>query len=183
MRRARAPKAVSPPRRDNASARRRDRAPADDVLALQRAAGNRAVGALLARQPHTTATPGKPAPKEAAQGASYVLMPGIGTVPLVAFSWGGRETHNAGPGRTDVRDIHITSRVGPHSAMLQAAITEGRHFKLAELVHHPGPAGTGVRIKMTDVLGTSYQLAGATEAEYEVWSLTFASVEFEQIRE
>ena len=182
MRRARAPEAVSPPRRDDASARPRDRAPADDVLALQQAAGNRAVSALLARQPHTTAAPGKPAPKEAAQGASHVLMPGIGTVPLVSFSWGGGETHNVGPGKADIRDIHITSRVGPHSELLQKAITEGRHFKQAELVHH-GSAGAGVRIRMTDVLGTTYQLAGVTEVEHEVWSLTFASVEFEQIRD
>jgi len=182
MRRAGPQEAVSRPRRDDAPPRRRRRAPADDVLALQQAAGNRAVSALLARQPHTKPAPAKPVPKEAEQHASHVLMPGIGRLPVVSFSWSG-ETHSVGPGKADLRDIHITSSVGPHSVILQNAVAEGRHFKQAELVHH-GSSDAGVRIKMTDVLIASYQLAGGmTEVQYEQWSLNFASVEHEQIRD
>lgn len=179
MRRARVQEAVSPPRRDDTSVRRRPHAPADTVLALQQAAGNRAVSALLARHPRTKPAPAKPAPTEAEQRTSHVLMPGIGRVPLVSFSWGG-ETHNVGPGKADIRDIHITSPVGEHSGMLQKAVAEGRHFKQVELVHHG--SGAGIRITMTDVLLTGYQLAGgATGVEYENWSLTFASAEYSPI--
>jgi hypothetical protein len=58
--------------------------PAADLLALQRTAGNHAVGALLARQSQPTAPP----KKEATATGHRVVFPGIGTIPVDSMQMG-----------------------------------------------------------------------------------------------
>src|SRR3954454_13775738 len=58
---------------------------ASRVLALQRAVGNRAVAALLARDPTPNAPPPQPAPP--APKTTSAIVAGIGTIPLVSFSF------------------------------------------------------------------------------------------------
>src|SRR4051794_21936144 len=80
---AREPKAEPPERTDRAGVvepRPSTAAtPAGRVLALQRQAGNRAVTALLARDPTPNAPPAKAAP---ASTPTQLIVPDVGSIPL-----------------------------------------------------------------------------------------------------
>lgn len=161
---------------------RRRRGRRNGVLALQQAAGNRAVGEILARQPGVTA-PAK-ADESAKTGArtSHVVVPGIGTIELESFNWGQGPAHGGGPGQASFTDINLTTKHGKHSAELQLAVAEGRYFKQIEIVHY-SPSGAGIRLTLTDVVLTSYSVGqGGRDGPLESWSVSFTSVKHEYIR-
>ena len=99
--------------------RRRRHGPQDGVLNLQQAAGNRAVGAILARQPGT-----KEAPKEQDKRTSHVLLPDIGRIELLSFQWGERTRGEREEEAPRFRELSLTTTSGKHSnALLRAAAT------------------------------------------------------------
>ena len=105
------------------------RRPRNGVLALQQSAGNRAVGAILARQPAT-----KEAPKEQEKRTSHVLVPDIGRIELVSFQWGehkGRDREDA----PAFNELVLTTTSGKHSTALMQAAVKGTTFKEVEIVH------------------------------------------------
>ena len=96
--------------------------PARRVHSLQRSAGNRAVSALLAREPDD-ATPADARKPESGIGA--VTLAGVGTIAIISMSLGPerRPSGVGGGGTTGDRDTKtqsasFTSRVGDHSAKL-----------------------------------------------------------------
>jgi Type VI secretion system effector, Hcp len=150
--------------------------PVDGMVALQQAVGNRTLAALLARQPRT-----KPKEPAAEERTSHVVLPGIGRIGIESFSWNKEGSVGGGPGKADLREIQITSTAGKHSAALQNAVAHGAHFKQVELVHY-GSGGAGIRLKLTDVAVTSYQLLhGTTTGVSEQWSVSFATAEHEYL--
>jgi type VI secretion system (T6SS) effector Hcp len=157
--------------------RRRRRGPQNGVLNLQQAAGNRAVGAILARQPGTTE-----APKEQEQRTSHVLVPDLGRIELVSFQWG----EQRGRGRDEeprLSELSLTTTTGKHSTALMQAAVKGTTFKEVEIVHYSA-SGAGVRLKLTDVMLVSYHIGGGSESDkpVETWTITFGTVKQEYIQ-
>jgi hypothetical protein len=146
-------------------------APTERVLALQRAAGNRAVGTLLARAPK--AKP-KPAPKEpeslAERRVSHIVLEGMAPIEAEGWSWAGASANN--------RDLQVTVRQGAHSSELMRAVTEGREFPHAELNWY-GRSGGGFRVRFTGVMITSYHVAGGEDALLEHYTLNARDVHVE----
>jgi type VI protein secretion system component Hcp len=147
--------------------------PAAAVLALQRAAGNQAVGAMLARQPKPTAPPKK-------ETGFRVVFPGIGTIPVESIQMG---TTQARPGRPAEREpgtpsfseMHFTSRVGAHSTALFKAALDGKAVDVE--VFMPGEKTTIV-LKLTNALVTSYNTSGGQGEGLESWTLNFSAAEY-----
>ena len=113
------------------------RTAADDVLALQRSAGNRAVSAMLAREP-------APADAKAPAAAATATLSGIGTIPLLSVNLDAGRGIQGPVGRGSDRDsqgpreIVVTSRQGKHASKgavrgrMQGARSDGRRSS-------PGP--------------------------------------------
>jgi type VI protein secretion system component Hcp len=157
--------------------RRRRRGPRNGVLNLQQAAGNRAVGAILARQPGT-----KEAPKEQEQRTSHVVVPDIGRIELVSFQWGMHKGRDRGDGPA-FDELSLTTTSGKHSTALMQAAAKGTTFKEVEIVHY-GSSGAGIRLKLTDVMLVSYHVGGGSESDkpVETWTITFGTVKQEYIQ-
>src|SRR4051794_7214738 len=121
---ARHPEPEPPERTERAgtvAARRAPESPAGRVLELQRSVGNRAVAALVARDPKPGAAPAKERHYE-------VKFPDIGTIEVLSWSWGesGRGRHGSGgTGRVTSNELNFSSEVGPHSAALMNATASG----------------------------------------------------------
>jgi hypothetical protein len=127
--------------------------PAHDVLALQRSAGNRAVSALLAREPKPEEPP-----------AATAALSKIGVIPLLSFS---HEQGSIGRQRpkNDLGAITCVSQVANHSSDLQKAVFAGTIMD-AEIVHK-----TGFKIERKDVTLSSYSAANDEGAPTETWTI------------
>lgn len=147
--------------------------PADRVLALQRKAGNRAVGAALARWGvgwlPLAGAPAWPKRPEVRFGPDLV-------VPLEAVNElqgpptrKGREEEEADPGG----NMHLTFEQGDHSATLLHAAAQARRFDVVDVIITRGD-GTGIRYTLTKVYVTGYQISG----KHETVTLSFAKREF-----
>src|SRR5215218_11432549 len=141
-------------RREADEARTAPRA-ADDVLALQRSAGNKAVSALLARSPDT-AKP-KQDDKSAATEGARATLPGIGTIPLLSVSFGGGRAPTAGatgPGEARTpQEIVFSSKAGEHSPMLFKAAHDGKPMDVDVIM----PSGKSTRrLKLSKAIVSSY---------------------------
>ena len=147
--------------------------PADRVLELQKTAGNRAVGAAIARWGlpwiPTTAAPQWPQePQVIADGT---------VLPLTSWSWA---DHAPGTGGGTGKpqeggDISISTKTGKHSADLLLRTAEGRAFKTVVIVV-PGKDGKGITLTLSDVMITGYQLNG----DMETWTVSFAKKELSE---
>jgi hypothetical protein len=147
--------------------------PADRVLELQKTAGNRAVGAAIARWgfPGTPTTAAPQWPKE-----PQVIADGL-VLPLKAWSWVDRRPGTGGgSGRAQpAGEMSLSTTTGAHSSDLLLRTAEGRAFKTVVIVV-PGKDGKGVTITLHDVSISGYQLSG----ELETWTVVFAGKEFSQ---
>jgi hypothetical protein len=164
---------------EESSEHARPRTAADDVLALQRAAGNQAVSALLARAPTDTQPVDAKAP--AAQGRRAVL-PGIGTIALLSSSLSPSSIGGPGAGGSrpreherETRDIVLTSRQGRHSAELMRAVREGTQLGTVEIF-----LGGDVKIQLSGAIVGNYSSAGGNEehGQIESWTLNFQGMRF-----
>jgi hypothetical protein len=148
-------------------------APADRALELQKTAGNRAVGAALARWglPWIPMAPAPQWPKE-----PQVIADGT-VIPISSWSWADRQPGTgAGAGKPQPGgEISISTKTGSHSADLLLRTAEGRSFKTVIIVV-PGKDGKGITLTLSDVMITGYQLSG----DVETWTVSFAAKEFSQ---
>jgi type VI protein secretion system component Hcp len=144
--------------------------PAADVLALQRLAGNRAVAALVARTPRAEAPP---QPKD-----THVIVPKLGTIPLLSFQWGvgGQDRE----GRSALKELSLSSEVGSHSSALWRAATDGTPLGTVEVVLMKDGKPYG-RIKLHNAMVSSYSTGGRSGGHHkptETWSLNVESIEW-----
>ena len=161
--------------------------PAADVLALQRTAGNQAVGALLARQPKPTAPKQKPKAPAAVAG-NRVVFPGVGTFPFESMQMGGHR-HTTNPpgsgsdregGAPSLSEVVITSLPGEHSTALFRASLEGKGADV-DVIFESGKES--LVIHLTNAMVTNYSLSGGGERQIESWSLSFTGIEFRRAGE
>ena len=140
------------------------------VLGLQRAAGNRAVSSLLARQPSPTAPDTKPA-KEKAATCTLGLGVEIGVTPLDSASLGQADRDG------NVHDLNVTFVNNPAVPRIQEAMLRGR----------PIPEGfyssTSMKLTLGNIVITSMTFGDGPEGEQTVaLSLNFTSSAFESVR-
>ncbi len=141
-------------------------AAADRVLALQSTAGNRAVAAMLAREPDAPVqADAKGAPKDkppAPPSGPHVVLGGIGAIALEGFSMAGRQTPGGGGrgqgrerDRPPPQEFQLTTRAGSHSSDLMRAATNGKGMD-GEIV-----LKGGVKIILKGAMVTSYNVSGS----------------------
>ena len=110
------------------------RAAQHPAVALQRALGNRATRAVLARQPD-----------EPQVLASTVTLDGIGTIELESLSWG----QNG--------ELDVASKIGAHSPQLAQANAKGKSFDTVTILLK------GRTITLKGVIIGDYQAGGERE--------------------
>jgi hypothetical protein len=156
--------------------------PAADLLALQRTAGNRAVGALLSRQPQPTAPKEKPkAPAEVT--GNRVVFPGIGTIPVesvqLATSRAANSPTGSGSdregGAASVSEVVITSLQGEHSTALFKASLDGKGADV-EVILERGKET--IVIELTNALVTHYAPNANDHPPRETWTLNATGIKF-----
>ena len=146
------------------------------MLALQRTVGNRAVGAMLARD--ATTAEAEPADAKSPGGSRAAIeMGSLGKIALDSWNFptsGG--TGGGHGGSQKPRDISLQSQGGKHSPKLAEAVAKGTPYESAVI-----DAGHVV-YRMTDVFVSSYQPGGGEKHDKdgsgpESWSINFAEGE------
>jgi type VI secretion system secreted protein Hcp len=109
-------------------------------------------------------------------------------IEIVSFSWGVTQSGQigvgggGGSGKVQFNDLQVTSRVSKASPVLFLACATGQHLKEATLAVRKagGDQVEYLKIKLTDVLVSSYQEAGGGEEDrpLDVVSFNFAKIEF-----
>ena len=110
-------------------------------------------------------------------------------IDILAWSWGLTQTGSihlgggAGTGKATTQDISMTKYIDLSSPVLARFCASGKHVKSAELaVRKAGDKPLEyIKIKMTDVLVSSYQTGGSSSDEriIETFSLNFAKIEYQ----
>ena len=160
-----------PPRREPASTRAAEPLPAEAaVLGLQHAAGNRAVSALLARQP-TPADSGAKPTKERAATSTLGLGDAIGVIPLDSMSLG-QADHEG-----NIHEIHVSFVINPAVPAIQKAMLEGK----------PIPEGfyssTSMKLPLKEIVIASLTFSDDPEGGQIVsMTVNFTAMEFEPVR-
>jgi hypothetical protein len=147
--------------KDAAPKAEKSETPADKVLALQKTAGNSAVGAALERWAGPMAHKRSKLPTW--PQSPVMLLGGEDPLPIESVQEGtaGKRTERDadpdGPGEFVVHMLH-----GKQSAGLHHAAVEGRHYAKVELVI-PGKGGSGVRWILYDVYISASQVSGDSQ--------------------
>jgi hypothetical protein len=113
------------------------------VLELQRMAGNRAVSAMLSRQPT----------EEKAATATAGLGDDIGVIPIDSFSWGsggGPGGSGGGAGKSETHELSIMFTLNAATPAIAQAAAQGTPIPAAFL------STQSMTIDLTDVLLTGY---------------------------
>ena len=158
--------------------------PVTRTLELQKAAGNKAVGATLARWPTFAA------PQPVAQWPKQLemVLDGKVVIPLESAQMGNdRRLSNATARGTDREkpadesgEMVVTLKQGEWSSSLFRESLYGRGYKKVEIVF-PGKDGKGLRVILTDVLISSYSIGGDHgEGVLESITLSFKKRELSQ---
>ena len=112
-----------------------------------------------------------------------------GEIDIMSFSWGAAQTGTsavgggAGSGKVSLQDLHVTKKVDASSPLLFLNCSNGSHIKEANLVVRKagGDQLEYLKIKLTDVLVSSYQpsghAGGGDDIPTEAVSLNFAKIE------
>jgi type VI secretion system secreted protein Hcp len=110
-----------------------------------------------------------------------------GEIQIESFSWGVTQsgTHasgaGGGAGKAVFQDMHCAAKIGKQSAKLMLACATGEH--IAEGLLTCRKAGKEqqefMKIKLTDLLVSSYQTGGSDIVPTEQFSLNFAKFEME----
>jgi hypothetical protein len=148
--------------------------PTSGVLALQRAAGNRAVASVLSREgEEAQPTDGGAKGAEGARptGAARVVLSGIGVIAATSFQLRGQMGDATA-------ELILTSDMGEHSAKLIEALTSGK--PVSGTIHLRGLKVTfgGGQISGYTVSGSA-GAGGGTEQ----WSITASSMKWEPVDE
>jgi type VI secretion system Hcp family effector len=103
-------------------------------------------------------------------------------IDIQSFSWAADSSFTTsgggggGVGKSTLQELHLTSRVSKASPLLLSRLASGQHIQNAELtVRKPGAQPFEfLKIKLTDVVISSYQLTTATDGTpLEEFSLNF----------
>ena len=140
------------------------------VLGLQRTAGNRAVSALLARQPAPADSGAKPK-KDRAATSTLGLGEEIGVIPLDSASLGQADRDG------QIHDLNVTFVNNPAVPQIQEAMLKGK----------PIPEGfyssTSMKLTLHSIVITSMTFQDDAEGGQIVsLSLNFTASEFEPVR-
>jgi type VI secretion system secreted protein Hcp len=109
-----------------------------------------------------------------------------GEIEIDSFSWGESRTGGAsgggGGGKVQMQDFHFVMKTNKSSPKLFLACATGEHFKKALLSLRKAGETQGLeflKLTFTDLLVSSFQLAGDGEVPLEQISLSFAKIEWE----
>ncbi len=150
-------------------------------------AGNRAVTALLARDPKPK-TPAKAPAKKDPPKQSYVAISGMDPIVFESAQLGGRPTMSpSGRGQNRegsapvVAEVVVTTLQGEHSTELFKRSLSGKPFS-AEIVFQKDGVPY-MKIKLTNVLISSYSVSGhgggPDGKPMESWTLNADKIEYE----
>ncbi len=161
--------------------------PVTRTLELQKAAGNKAVGATLARWPLLGASqPVAEWPK-----TLEMIIDGKTVIPLESAQLSNERNLTSATGRGVERgsqldvggEIVVTLKQGKWSSELFRESLQGHGYKTVEIVF-PGKDGKGVRVILEDVLITNYSVSGHggadRDAPMESLALNFKTRTFSQ---
>ena len=131
------------------------------VLELQRMVGNRAVSAMLSRQPT----------EEKAATMTAGLGDEIGVIPIDSFSWGGPgNPGSVGKGHADVHEVLISFGLNAAATQISLAVSEGKHIPSAFI------STQKMTVDFTDVL-----LSGYSQNDRAITvTLNFADMKFRE---
>jgi type VI secretion system secreted protein Hcp len=114
-----------------------------------------------------------------------------GEIEILSWSWGETNTGTSntggggGAGKVSMQDFHFTMQISEASSELMKACATGKHFKEATLTARKAGARQQefLKIKLTDVLVSSYQTDGNTKDKdvplpVDQITLNFAKIEF-----
>ena len=120
----------------------REPEPPGGVLELQRMVGNRAVSAMLSRQPT----------EEKAATMTAGLGDEIGVIPIDSFGWGatGNPGSTGGKGHSEVHEVSISFGLNAAASAVSQYAAEGRHIPAAFV------STQKATIDFTDVILTNY---------------------------
>jgi hypothetical protein len=116
--------------------------PPDSLLGLQRSAGNRAVSAMLSRQPGGTAG-AEAEPMKEEKGATATL--GLGedqVIPIESYAWDFKAS-----------EVGVSFLVNPAASEIAEAAASGRPFATGFVSTYK------MMSRMTDIVLTSYQMS------------------------
>jgi type VI protein secretion system component Hcp len=158
------------------------------MLALQRQIGNRAVGAVIARDPKTKPAP-KPPPKEPElKDGIWATVPGVGVIELESAQLGVHRSMTSPAGRStsreatapQIQEIVVTSHLGDHSTQLFRGALEGEG-KTVEIRFVKGGKAY-LTITLYGALISSYNVSGSGGDVHgrplESWALNFLRIEY-----
>jgi type VI secretion system secreted protein Hcp len=161
------------------------------VLELQRMAGNRAVTALLARDSKIKTPPAKTPAKKELPKQNYVALAGMDPIVVESVQLGpsnaGAHTSGHGANREasapTVSEIVVTSIQGDHSTELFKRSLRGEPFSAEIVFVKPGESTPYMKIKLTNVLISSYSVSGhgggPDGKPMETWTLNATNIEYE----
>lgn len=106
-----------------------------------------------------------------------------GEIEIQSFSWGEAQVSSGGGGggasKVQMQDFHFEMKTQKSSPTLFLACATGEHIKQALLTLRGSLQLEFLKIKLTDVLVSSFQLGGGGEYPMEQLSLSFAKIEWE----
>ena len=110
-----------------------------------------------------------------------------GEIEISSFSWGVTQTGSigsgggGGAGKASFQDLHFASSISKASPLLAKNCATGEHIKEATLTVRKGGGDKGfefMKIKLNDVLVSSYQNGGAGDLPSDQFSLNFVKIDF-----
>ena len=113
-----------------------------------------------------------------------------GEIEIESFSWGASRTpgsasggggRGGGDGRVQMQDFHFVMKTNKSSPKLFLACATGEHFTKGILaLRKPGNEAVDfLKVALTDVVVTSFQVGGGDEMPLEQISLSFTKIEWE----
>lgn len=134
------------------------------VLALQRSAGNHAVGALIARETKE---------REAPAAAGLASLKGMDPIPIESASMldGPPVAGGGGAAKRKAEEVRVLSRAGEHSAKLMEANAQGKRFETAEIEVR------GLRIALRGAAVSEYTVASDDQGPLEQWTVLFEEIQ------
>ena len=172
-------KSQAEPEADTAKSAKAD--PAARVLELQKAAGNRAVGAALSRWPVFGAPAVAQWPKEAQMILDGTPISIESIQEGIQGSGTGSSTTSGNmnkSGATGPGELIVMLKMGKHSADLLRQSQTGPGYKTVEIVIPSKDGKSGVRFILTDVLISNYSISSGRNSPTESLELSFKKREF-----
>ena len=112
-----------------------------------------------------------------------------GSIDIESFSWGATQQGamagggGGGAGKVSMQDFHFVMRASKASPKLFEAAATGKHLEEAILTARKSGGGVDFyKIKLTDILVSSYQQAGsadAPEGPNDAFSFNFSKIEID----